>query len=159
MACGKAQEMLVIETDTERVCRPYSPDYMSWVIAIEIFFLLVVLTKLIFDIWHYNRTGQMPWLARHLCLGVSNTETLRNGGKSERGKKGLLCCCCNRDDENDDDKSSYNGSCNKPAGGSDSCNYSTTGRVKCSLETASSSSKKPLGKLSSSAAQFLDAFR
>ena len=43
-------------------------DYMIIVIAIEATLLVIVLAKLGIDCIRYNRTGELPWVARHCCF-------------------------------------------------------------------------------------------
>ena len=43
-------------------------DYLTIVIIIEVFLLLLIVSKLAYDARQYRHTGQLPWLARHICL-------------------------------------------------------------------------------------------
>lgn len=56
-------------------------DYMVVIIAIEVILLVIVLSKLAYDIWIYRRTGEMPWLAKHICISyVSMKDGAGNAG-------------------------------------------------------------------------------
>jgi hypothetical protein len=46
-------------------------DYMVIVIVVEVILLIIIVFKLAYDVQHYNKTGELPWLARHICLGYS----------------------------------------------------------------------------------------
>ena len=57
-------------------------DYMTILIVVEIILLILVFSKLAYDVRHYNRTGELPWLARHLCLGYSYSGIKSGSGSS-----------------------------------------------------------------------------
>ena len=70
MACAKDHDLAIISTDYAAMCQPESIDYMWIVIAVEAVLLVAVLAKLGYDVWHYYKTGEMPWLANYICLGL-----------------------------------------------------------------------------------------
>ena len=70
MACAEDHDLPLISADYAAMCQPESIDYMWFVIAIEAVLLVVVLAKLGYDVWHYYKTGEMPWLANYICLGL-----------------------------------------------------------------------------------------
>lgn len=51
---------------------------MSVLVVVEVVLLVIVLAKLAFDVWHYHKTGEMPWLARNICLGLSYSGTYQD---------------------------------------------------------------------------------
>ena len=55
---------------------------MTILIIVEIILLILVFSKLAYDVRHYNRTGELPWLARHLCLGYSYSGIKSGSGSS-----------------------------------------------------------------------------
>ena len=80
---------MIISADYEKLCGRGSFDYLSVVVVAEIVVLVVVVSKvwgiillnystctchiaqLVYDVVMYKRTGELPWLARHICLGYS----------------------------------------------------------------------------------------
>lgn len=48
-------------------------DYLAWVVVVEVILLVMVLSKLSYDFWNYRKTGELPWLARRTCMGVSSS--------------------------------------------------------------------------------------
>ena len=46
-------------------------DYMAILVVVEVLLLAVILSKLSYDVLQYRRTGELPWLARHICLGYN----------------------------------------------------------------------------------------
>ena len=70
MACAEDHDLPLISADYAAMCQPESIDYMWFVIAVEALLLVVVLAKLGYDVWHYYKTGEMPWLANYICLGL-----------------------------------------------------------------------------------------
>ena len=48
-------------------------DYMAILVVFEVILLAIILSKLSYDVLQYRRTGELPWLARHICLGYSYT--------------------------------------------------------------------------------------
>ncbi len=66
------QDPFLISADYLALCQPESAvDYLTVIVACEVVLLVAVLAKLAYDAWHYHKTGEMPWLARNICLGVS----------------------------------------------------------------------------------------
>ena len=64
------QQPLLISADYEALCRPAGIDYMSFIVALEAILLVLILSKLGYDMYHYRKTGELPWLARaSVCLG------------------------------------------------------------------------------------------
>ena len=64
------EEVPLISADYAALCQPERIDYMWFVIAVEALLLVAVLAKLGYDVWHYYKTGEMPWLANYICLGL-----------------------------------------------------------------------------------------
>ncbi len=58
---------------------PSGIDHMTIVIVSEVLLLVLVIGKLAYDVRQYNQTGELPWLARHICLGVSYSGIKFNG--------------------------------------------------------------------------------
>lgn len=72
LACGVEESPLFIKLDYNSLCTDDSGvDYMVILIVVEVLLLTLILSKLSYDIWQYRRTGELPWLARHICLGYS----------------------------------------------------------------------------------------
>ena len=44
---------------------------MAILVVFEVVLLAIILSKLSYDVLQYRRTGELPWLARHICLGYS----------------------------------------------------------------------------------------
>ena len=66
------QNMKLISLKYSDLCAPREGiDKMVVLVVIEVILLVIAISKLIYDIRHYNRTGELPWLARHICLEVS----------------------------------------------------------------------------------------
>ena len=65
------QHPILISADYDSLCTPERLDLMTGLVVAELFLLTLVLSKLAYDVWHYQRTGEMPWLARNICLGYS----------------------------------------------------------------------------------------
>ena len=61
----------MISADYVSLCTPEQMDLMIWLVVAELILIVLVLSKLAYDVWHYQRTGEMPWLARNICLGYS----------------------------------------------------------------------------------------
>ena len=76
------EEVPLISADYAALCQPERIDYMWFVIAVEALLLVAVLAKLGYDVWHYYKTGEMPWLANYICLGL--------GYSGEQKKNNLL---------------------------------------------------------------------
>lgn len=69
----------MIRLDYNDLCTNASGiDYMAVLIVIEVFLLVLIFSKLGYDVRHYNRTGELPWLARHICLGNSKSRQFHN---------------------------------------------------------------------------------
>ena len=68
-------------------------DYMAILVVFEVVLLALILTKLTYDVWQYRRTGELPWLARHICLGYNyaniNKTNNRNSNNSNRKRNGV----------------------------------------------------------------------
>ena len=41
-------------------------DATKVIVILEVFLIIMITFKLIYDVRLYNRTGQLPWLARHI---------------------------------------------------------------------------------------------
>ena len=82
--------------DYSSLCHPVekSVDYMAILIAGEALLLVVVVAKLAYDIWNYQKTGEMPWMARIICCMGGG------GGNGNSGDAKDMCCCCFRSNNN-----------------------------------------------------------
>ena len=64
---------------------------MTILVVVEAVLLVLVSFKLLYDYRHYNRTGELPWLARSVCMGYdlpvksesrnSNGQMLEHSGR------------------------------------------------------------------------------
>ena len=73
------EEVPLISADYAALCQPERIDYMWFVIAVEALLLVAVLAKLGYDVWHYYKTGEMPWLANYICLGLGYSGEQKKG--------------------------------------------------------------------------------
>lgn len=60
----------MLKLDYNDLCSS-SIDHMTILIVFEVILLILIVAKLGYDVRHYNQTGELPWLARHICLGFS----------------------------------------------------------------------------------------
>ena len=44
---------------------------MTVLVIVEVILLVIIFSKLAYDVRNYNQTGELPWIARHICLGYS----------------------------------------------------------------------------------------
>jgi hypothetical protein len=58
---------------------------MAIIIVFEVFLLAIILTKLTYDVFQYRRTGELPWLARHICLGYNYSNISKSSRHSQIG--------------------------------------------------------------------------
>eukprot|EP00096_Caligus_rogercresseyi_P009563 TRINITY_DN3263_c0_g2_i3.p1 TRINITY_DN3263_c0_g2~~TRINITY_DN3263_c0_g2_i3.p1 ORF type:complete len:547 (+),score=-2.82 TRINITY_DN3263_c0_g2_i3:260-1900(+) len=70
LACGINQSPILIQIDYAQFCET-SFDYMWIVIFGESFLLILVLSRLTYDVINYRRSGELPWLAKNMYLGCS----------------------------------------------------------------------------------------
>merc|ERR1719510_634392 len=76
LSCDDDQETFLIKLDYNELCNSSSGiDVMSIVVVIEVILLILLFSKFAYDVRHYNQTGELPWLARHLCLGYSGIKS------------------------------------------------------------------------------------
>ena len=68
---------MLISADYVDLCVAEGPDYYALLIVVEAGLIVVVVSKLAYDWATYKRTGEMPWLARHICLGYSYSSLLK----------------------------------------------------------------------------------
>ena len=68
---------------------------MAILVVVEVLLLAIILSKLSYDVLQYRRTGELPWLARHICLGynysnLSKSSSVRpqTNGSTNGGKRG-----------------------------------------------------------------------
>eukprot|EP00095_Tigriopus_kingsejongensis_P002858 maker-scaffold52_size450388-snap-gene-0.12 protein:Tk02858 transcript:maker-scaffold52_size450388-snap-gene-0.12-mRNA-1 annotation:"protein singed wings 2 isoform x1" len=73
LACGKSGSPEIVSAKYVELCTPHHVDYLLWITILEAILLVLVCSKLIYDVLQYRRTGQLPWLARALCIGCSHT--------------------------------------------------------------------------------------
>ena len=59
----------LLNLDYKEMCST-GGDNMLWLIVLELSLLLLVLAKFSWDCVTYRRTGELPWLARHLCCSL-----------------------------------------------------------------------------------------
>ena len=67
----------ILQLDFKEMCASSKTDSMVWVIVLEVALLVLVLAKLSWDCVTYRRTGQLPWLARHMCWSVPGISRTR----------------------------------------------------------------------------------
>ena len=59
-------------------------DATMIIVICEVALLIMIICKLIYDVRHYNRTGELPWLARHIspygccCFSFSSLKSAAN---------------------------------------------------------------------------------
>ena len=59
-------------------------DATMIIVICEVALLIMIICKLIYDVRHYNRTGELPWLARHIspygccCFSFSSLKSQAN---------------------------------------------------------------------------------
>ncbi|XP_040568947.1 protein singed wings 2 isoform X2 [Lepeophtheirus salmonis] len=70
LACGVDQSPILIQIDYTQFCET-SIDYMWIVIVGELILLILVLSRLTYDVINYRRSGELPWLAKHMYLGCT----------------------------------------------------------------------------------------
>lgn len=68
-------------------------DYMTILVVFEVVLLFIILSKLTYDVVQYRRNGELPWLARHICLGYNyaniNKTNNRSSSNSSRKRNGI----------------------------------------------------------------------
>ena len=62
------QDPIVISADYQSICEPEDPDLMLLVVLIEVILLIALASKLIYDVLQYNKTGELPWIAKFLWI-------------------------------------------------------------------------------------------
>merc|ERR1719474_912604 len=60
-------EVYIVDLDYKNECEQDNEDFMTWLVVVEFVLLVLVLSKLTYDVVLYRRTGHLPWIARHLC--------------------------------------------------------------------------------------------
>lgn len=75
------------------LCTPHHFDYLLWITILEAILLLLVCSKLIYDIVQYRRTGQLPWLARMLCIGCSHSNSKSHYTRNQERRKSSFWGC------------------------------------------------------------------
>ena len=70
MVCDQDHDLPLIRA-LQVMCQPQTVDYMLILAVAEAVLLVGVVANLAYDAWHYHKTGEMPWLARNICLGLS----------------------------------------------------------------------------------------
>eukprot|EP00094_Tigriopus_californicus_P008966 TCALIF_08641-PA protein Name:"Similar to hfw Protein halfway (Drosophila pseudoobscura pseudoobscura)" AED:0.11 eAED:0.11 QI:0/0.85/0.87/0.87/0.42/0.62/8/66/414 len=93
MACGKSGAPKIVSARYLELCTPHHVDYLLWITILEAILLLLVCSKLIYDIVQYRRTGQLPWLARILCIGCSHSNSKSHYTRSQERRKSSFCGC------------------------------------------------------------------
>jgi len=68
MQCSDC-ECSLLHLDYKQICAK-DHDYMVWVIIVETSLIVIILLKLSWDCIQYRRTGELPWVAKHLCWSV-----------------------------------------------------------------------------------------
>ena len=68
MRCDEC-DCSLLNLDYKEMCST-GGDSMLWLIILEVSLLLLVLAKFSWDCVTYRRTGELPWLARHLCCSL-----------------------------------------------------------------------------------------
>ena len=63
--------MKLITLSYNDLCDSSGIDFMYILIVLELILLILIIAKIASDVRHYNTTGELPWLARHICLGFS----------------------------------------------------------------------------------------
>lgn len=58
----------MISADYQTICEPEDPDFMIFVVFIEVVLLIALASKLIYDVLQYNKTGELPWIAKFLWI-------------------------------------------------------------------------------------------
>ena len=108
MSCSDHKKSILISIDVASYCevKP-AVDYMVCIIVTEAVLLVLVLSKLAYDVWHYHNTGELPWLARHTCMGVSYDGIKDQGRVSSRDGGG------SSEEVVEDDSSCFKNFCKK----------------------------------------------
>ncbi|CAB4054655.1 unnamed protein product [Lepeophtheirus salmonis] len=71
LACGVDQSPILIQIDYTQFCET-NIDYMWIVIVGELILLILVLSRLTYDVINYRRSGELPWLAKTYCQSNCN---------------------------------------------------------------------------------------
>lgn len=93
MACGKSGAPKIVSARYLELCTPHHFDYLLWITILEAILLLLVCSKLIYDIVQYRRTGQLPWLARMLCIGCSHSNSKSHYTRNQERRKSSFWGC------------------------------------------------------------------
>lgn len=72
--CKEFKEVNLVDLDYNDMCAIHM-DWMYVLIAVEVFLLVSILLKLGYDILMYQRSGRLPWVARHLCCSALSSST------------------------------------------------------------------------------------